>query len=530
MKGKDFEKEFEDIYDFLQSNNLDMLLSMNNENSKNVVTYNKKAVKDETKIKRKNEEKIRKNAEKKLEKQLSDDKFAKNVVAARNQIKNKNERIESRNLKRIKKCNDQIIKADLKETEIYLTIDKFNTNGKKTVVYFIDSFYPVIDGVVSVLDNYAVQMQKYYNVVICAPKHNQTCYKTDKYFVLQSDSVFVKKQGYDLAFPQFDVEFQKYIGLLKIDLIHIQSPFNMGNFGLNLAKRRKVPCVITFHSQFKQNFYNAVKNELIAQWLTKILLYNYQKSTTVVTMNTFARKILKEYGLKKAVEIIPNATNLIKKDFEKDYEEKILQKHGINKDKFNIIFIGRFVEVKNVYFIIDVLKELFKINKDFNFIFLGFGPEEAKMKRIVKEAGLGEFVKFTGKVDSVDEKSVLIKNSNLLFFPSVYDTDGIVKIECACYNVPTLTIEETGVASNITDNHNGFIEKYEKERFVKRLDYLIKNVDFVKEIGKNANLELYITWEQVCEQLHDLYESVLKTYYLKKTKQNKNKTTEKTQI
>ena len=526
MKGKDFDKEIDDIYDFLQNNNMDMLLGLNQETQRNTLKLNQKALKDESKIKRKIEEKTRKNTEKQFEKRLSDDKFAKNVVTARNQIKTKNEKIDSKNLKRIKKCNDQIIKGDLKETEIYLTIDNFNTNGKKTIVYFIDSFYPVIDGVVSVLDNYAVQMQKYYNVVICAPKHKQTCFKTDKYFVLQSDSMFVKKQGYDLGFPQFDVEFQKYISLLKIDLIHIQSPFNMGNFGLMLAKRRKIPCLITFHSQFKQNFYNAVKNEIIAQWLTKILLFNYQKATTVVTMNTFARKVLREYGLKKQVEIIPNATSLIRKEFDKEFEEKIIQKHKINKDKFNLIFVGRFVEVKNVYFIIDVLKELFKRNKNFNFIFLGYGPEEAKMKKLIKEAGMNDYVKFTGKIDSPDEKAVLIKNSDLLFFPSIYDTDGIVKIECACYDVPTLTIEDTGVASNIVDNKNGFIEKYDLEAFVKRIDWLSKNVDFVKNIGKNANLDLYITWEQVCERLKDLYEKVLKTHHLKKSKQNKNKTTE----
>ena len=233
--------------------------------------------------------------------------------------------------KRIQKCNDQIILETKEEKDIYLTIDKFNTNGKKTVVYFIDSFFPVIDGVVSVLDNYAVQMQKYYNVVICAPKHNQTCYKTDKYFVIQADSIFIKNQGYDLGFPQLDPVFQKYISMLKIDLIHVQSPFNMGNFGLALARRRKVPCITTFHSQFKQNFYSAVKSDTIATWLTRILMIVYQRSTVAVTMNDFARGVMKEYGLKKNVKIIPNATNLKRKNFDPAFENEILKRHKIDK-------------------------------------------------------------------------------------------------------------------------------------------------------------------------------------------------------
>ena len=65
--------------------------------------------------------------------------------------------------------------------------------------------------------------------------------------------------------------------------------------------------------------------------------------------------------------------------------------------------------------------------------FRGYGPEQGKMQKICEQNGLKNVVKFTGKIDDVDEKAIIIKNSNLLFFPSVYDTDGIVKIECACY-------------------------------------------------------------------------------------------------
>lgn len=454
------------------------------------------------------------------------DRFSKNVIRVRNSLIKKNKSIEKNNQKRVKKCNSEILTTDPDYKEIFLTIDKFNTNGKKTIVYFIDSFYPLIDGVVAVLDNYATYMQKYYNVVICAPKHKNTCYKTDKYFVLYSDSIYIKKQGYDLAFPQFDPVFNKYISLLKIDLIHIQSPFNMGNYGLNLAKRRKIPSISTFHSQFKQNFYNAVKNDTIAQWLTQIVMGVYKKTTYTVTMNTFSAGVMKEYGLKKNIEIIPNATNLKPKVYDKETEEKILKKHKINKEKFNILFIGRFVEVKNVYFILDCLADLIKINQDYEFVFLGYGPEQTKMQRFCRENNLTNCVKFTGKIDDNDEKAIIIKNMNLLFFPSIYDTDGIVKIESACYSVPTLCIENTGVSCDMTDNRNGFIEKYDKTAFVKRLNYLIKNVDFVKKIGENANLELYLTWEDVCEMLNKLYEKALKKK-LQKSKNKHEKTSQK---
>ena len=149
---------------------------------------------------------------------------------------------------------------------------------------------------------------------------------------------------------------------------------------------------------------------------------------------------------------------------------------------------------------------------------MGYGPEEDKMKDVVKEYSLENNIVFTGKVLDVDKKSIIIKNSNLLFFPSTYDTDGIVRIECACYSVPTLCLEGTGVASGIVNNETGFIEKNNKARLTNRLDELIKNVDLVRKIGKNAKDRLYITWDDVGKKLKKIYEKLLNKKVLKRSK------------
>ena len=39
--------------------------------------------------------------------------------------------------------------------EMEKTINEFNTNGKKTVVIVNDNYYPIVDGVLTVIDNYA---------------------------------------------------------------------------------------------------------------------------------------------------------------------------------------------------------------------------------------------------------------------------------------------------------------------------------------------------------------------------------------
>lgn len=450
-------------------------------------------------------------------------KYDKNIIKIKKNTEKRLKRRENRNCEIVSKCNKKIVKTSKTDIAILNKINEMNTNGKKTIVYFIDSYYPVIDGVVSVLDNYAKFMSDYYNVVVCTPKHKKKTYESDKYFVLGADSVYIKKQGYDLGFPQLDSKFMKYISLLKIDLVHVNAPFKMGTFGLELAKKRHIPSITTFHSQFKQDFYKATKSAVLSKFLANMIIKNYDKSTLTITMNDFSAGIMKEYGLKrKDIQIVPNATNLEYKEFDSNREVEVLKKYGIETKQFNILFIGRFVKVKNVYLILDVLKELFKTNKDFQFIFMGYGPEEEKMKKIISENNLENNIIFTGKVLDIDEKAIIIKNSDILFFPSVYDTDGIVKIESACYNVPTLCLENTGVSSGIKNNETGFVEKNDVKLLAQRLNELSKNVDFVKKIGKNAKESLYVTWNDVGNKLKNIYEKLFNIKNLKSVK-NKNK-------
>lgn len=429
----------------------------------------------------------------------------KNVIKLRNKKKKYNIIKENKKNKIVEKCN-KVTNNNNEYQEIYLKIDEMNNNGKKTIVYFVDNFYPCVDGVLMVMENYVNYMSKFYNIVVCAPKHKNKEIKFDKYFVLFSNSIYLKSQGYDLGFPQFDNKFQKFLSLLKIDLIHVHAPFNMGTYGLKLAKKRQIPCFASFHSQYKQDFYKAVKNKSIANMLTKIILYIYNNATLDITMNEFSKKLMQEYGVKNNIEIVPNATNLIAKKFDKDYEQIILDKFSINKNNFNLIFIGRLVKVKNVYFILEVLKILKEKNIEFNFIFVGDGPEMKNMKYLCKKYNIEENVIFAGKILNEDEKAILIKNSKLLFFPSDYDTDGIVKMECACYSIPSLCLVGTGAASNIINDKNGFLEVQDVKKCAEKIKFLSENVKICEKVGKIANLDIYKTWNDVCDILKNQYE------------------------
>jgi len=157
------------------------------------------------------------------------------------------------------------------------TIDEYNNNGKKTIVYFCDTFYPLVDGVIKVLDNYATLLSDKYNIVAVVPKHKNIVIKK-KYLVVGVSSLYFKFVNYDLAFPEVDGYLSTVIKKLRIDLVHGHSPFNMGSFAAKVAKKKKVPFVMTMHSQFKYDFMKHTKSEAMTNYLLKQIIKVFSKA------------------------------------------------------------------------------------------------------------------------------------------------------------------------------------------------------------------------------------------------------------
>ena len=96
---------------------------------------------------------------------------------------------------------------------------------------FIDTFYPMVDGVINVVDNYARELLNYGEVTVFCPLVNDTPIKNKPYKIIQCKSVSVKGYDYAIPLPSLDPKFQKELEKCKLDVIHIHSPFMLGEIG-----------------------------------------------------------------------------------------------------------------------------------------------------------------------------------------------------------------------------------------------------------------------------------------------------------
>ena len=164
---------------------------------------------------------------------------------------------------------------------------------KLTIGLFNDSFFPMTDGVVMVVDNYARRLSKYANVIVFVPKYIDKDFDDTKlpYKVVRCYSLKVPFLDYSLPLPKLDRKFKKELDKYELDLVHIHSPFTLGEAGVKYAKKHHIPCIATMHSQFKQDFKRAVRSDLVATKFNNKLIKLFDKCDECWAVNSEVARI-----------------------------------------------------------------------------------------------------------------------------------------------------------------------------------------------------------------------------------------------
>ena len=380
---------------------------------------------------------------------------------------------------------------------------------KITIGIFNDSFYPMMDGVISVIDNYAKRLANIANVIVFVPKYKEE-YDDSRfnYKVVRCKSIKTPIYVYALPAPDIDMEFKKILDKSNLDIVHIHSPFTVGQTGIKYAKKHNIPVVATMHSQFRQDFERAFKKKMVSNYFTNRVIEVFEKCDECWAVNSEVARIFHEdYGYSKMPRVMDNATGMLPVD-KKDAIKCIKKIHSLKNEKI-LLFVGRINKLKNIYFIADTLKEIGnKIN--YKMIFIGNGPDEDKFKEYIDELELNDKIIFTGKITDRELLAKYYAASSLFLFPSLYDASSIVQIEAASQSTPGVFLEGAATTANVTNNRNGFIIKNDVKEYANRIIEILNNKKLLDEVSNNAYKELYVNWDQQIERVYNLYLDLIK--------------------
>jgi glycosyltransferase involved in cell wall biosynthesis len=172
-----------------------------------------------------------------------------------------------------------------------------------------------------------------------------------------------------------------------------------------------------------------------------------------------------------------------------------------------MLFVGQHIWEKNVKLSIEAMGRI----KDlpFRMFFIGTGYAEGDMKKMVQELGIADKVTFVGRLTDREKLKQYYAASSLFLFPSLYDTDGLVVKEAACFNTPSVMLREASASGMLTDGETGFLINNSAEDFEALLRKLHSDRELARKVGECASGRIVRSWEDIAGEAIDRYKSLI---------------------
>ncbi len=376
---------------------------------------------------------------------------------------------------------------------------------------FIDCFFPTIDGVVMVVDNYAKNLSKYCEIVVVCPTYGLKDKKIKfDYKVIRVKSLKIPLTNYTYGIPKIDSKIVKKLVNENFDLIHIHSPFSVGKLGIDVAKISNIPVIGTMHTQLKFELYKYTKSHKITDYITNLAIKVYEECDQCYAVNKRIGEVFKEYGYKFEPLVLQNGTDLKLLDNEKEAIEEVNKLYNIEPNMEVLLFVGRITLIKNIMFIIDVINVLKQKKLNFKMLFVGSGPDLKKLQKKIDNLDLSDCVVLCGKISDRELLSKIFCRAKLFIFPSLFDASSLVQIEAASQKTPTLFLEGAATSYTITPEVNGYLGKNNVNQYAKKIIEIINDNKHYNEVSENSYKDLYKTWKNITEEVYQIYLDLIK--------------------
>lgn len=217
------------------------------------------------------------------------------------------------------------------------------------------------------------------------------------------------------------------------------------------------------------------------------------KADLIITPSNHLKNVVKGWGVKEnRIKVIYNGTKLKNKPDPIDDQPN---------DYFKFITVGRLAPWKNIDIIIEALSDYKKANQNFIFYIVGSGPEETKLKKLVNDLDLENFVTFTGQLQK-DDLNYYLQKSDIYIQASSYEGLPHVILEAMSHNLSIISTPIGGTNEVIQDGKNGWVWELENN-FKPNKNNLIEILNNLKlnssdDINKRTNAQnlLFSTFDE----------------------------------
>lgn len=228
----------------------------------------------------------------------------------------------------------------------------------------------------------------------------------------------------------------------------------------------------------KFNWVKFYKKKTIADWYEFNWIKKQFKSfkTQFIACSAGTELLLNKMIKFSRVYTFPNAVPLP----EIIYQNKQLQK------PLQIIWVGRFSDVKRPHWAVKIADQLKKKGVVFKLTLVGDGPRFGSTKQLVAKCNLDKEVELLGAVDKIED---IYNQAHLMIHTSVYEGLPMVFIEANSYGIPILSTDCMPNNEFLKDGVNGRIIKDDDlVNFANEIEKMISDSEYYEELSANSVL------------------------------------------
>ena len=247
--------------------------------------------------------------------------------------------------------------------------------------------------------------------------------------------------------------------------------------------------------------------------MTNRIVRFYRNVDSVWACSNGTADTLRSYGYGGEIFVMDNGTSFKAPDNPDELRKRAAETFGIPSDKKILLFVGQQIWHKNIKLILDTFKMLCDHSDDYLLLIVGKGYNEHAIHKYADSLHLPDgTLRFYGRISDRDLLSGIYLNTDLFFFPSVYDNSPLVVREAASLGVPSLLTEGSNAAEAVRNNETGFTAAENKVAMYREILRIFASDGLLEKVGEGARKYVAKPWEEIVPLVQEKYAEIIEKY------------------
>ncbi len=288
-------------------------------------------------------------------------------------------------------------------------------------------------------------------------------------------------------YPQLDLTAPnpaavgKVLDDLRPDAVHISTPGPTGWIARFHAKKRQLPIVGTYHTDFPRYLYEKTHRTSVETVTYAVMRRFYGDFSMVLTRSAIYRPVLRDrLGLPESkIRILRPGTDTER--FSPRYRDTMRwEDFGVSREGLKILYVGRLSEEKRFGLLLRTWQRLYERRRDIQLIVVGEGNRKT-VRQAASLPGVVHLGKKTGKA-----LSFCYASADIFVTPSITETLGQTVLEAMASGLPAVVAAQGGHLDFFAADYGAVVRGGESEVWAEAIEHLCRDAAKRRLAGRLA--------------------------------------------